>query len=220
MISAFSQIQDFFEKLDTQVEKKVRIFVIGGAALLKRGLKPVTKDIDIVVSTRTEFLEIQNALVWMGFSTKLPSKEYSHFNLSQIFIKDEFRIDIFESKVCSGFSVSSSMIRRSEEVLSLKNITVSLCSNEDILLFKTMTDREGDLNDCISIATTKNPNWSIFLAELKSQIKDSMQDVWITWVGERLDILVERGLDIPIMKDLNKLRYAYFQNFNKRYSNR
>lgn len=73
-----------------------------------------------------------------------------------------------------------------------------------------MTERDGDLDDCISIASTQGINWDVILTELKHQISFSKQDVWITWVGERLDILVERGLDIPIMKEIDILREKYF----------
>ena len=78
-----------------------------------------------------------------------------------------------------------------------------------------MTEREGDLVDCISIATTQNIDWKVILGELKNQIKRSKQDVWITWVGERLDILEERKLDIPIMKEIDRLREDFFNNLEK-----
>jgi hypothetical protein len=78
-----------------------------------------------------------------------------------------------------------------------------------------MTEREGDLTDCISIATTQDPDWNIILEELKHQIKQTKQDVWITWVGERLDILVERGLNIPIMKEVDNLREEYYEKYLK-----
>ena len=80
---------------------------------------------------------------------------------------------------------------------------------------KTMTEREGDITDCISIAATQNPDWNIILEELLSQIKQSKQDIWITWVGERLDLLAERGVDIPIMKQVDKLREKYFKRYEK-----
>ena len=102
------------------------------------------------------------------------------------------------------------MINRAEEIISLERIRLFVCSNEDVFLFKTMTEREGDLEDCISLAK-RGFNWETILKELKSQIKHSRKDVWVTWVGERLDLLEERGLSIPIMKEVNKLREEYFK---------
>jgi hypothetical protein len=78
-----------------------------------------------------------------------------------------------------------------------------------------MTERDGDLTDCESIVSSA-VNWDIVLEEINAQIKDSKQDVWITWIGERLDILEERGVVIPIMKKINVLRDKYFKNLEKR----
>lgn len=109
------------------------------------------------------------------------------------------------------------MMERARKVISLHHLEVCLCSNEDVFLFKTMTDRERDLTDCESIVGAA-VEWDVIIDELKSQIKRSKQDVWITWVGERLDILEEKGMVIPIMKELNALRNKFFDDFEKRYS--
>ncbi len=68
MIERFEQAEELFKELDSAMEGKIMVYTIGDAALLKRGLKPVTKDIDLVVSSRHEFLDLQNALVKIGFT--------------------------------------------------------------------------------------------------------------------------------------------------------
>jgi hypothetical protein len=212
MITAFKEIERFFAELNNSIGEKTDAYIIGGAALLKKGMKPATKDIDIVVATKHEFLEIQNALNKMGFKSKIPGKEYSHMNLSQIFQKGDFRIDLFEKDVCARFSLSKNMMKRAEKVIELSQINVLICSSEDIFLFKTMTEREGDITDCISIASTQNLDWNIILKELKEQIIEHKQDVWITWIGERLDLLIERGIDIPIMDEIDTLRDKFYSD--------
>ena len=216
MINDFKEIEEFFKELDGSLKNSIEIYTIGGTALLHKGMKAATKDIDIIVSTKKEFLELQLALKEIGFEGQLPGKEYSHMNLSQIFQKGDFRIDLFEKEVCGKFSLTEEMKTRSENVIDLNKVKVFLCSNEDIFLFKTMTEREGDITDCISIASTQTPDWNIILKELMNQISKSKQDVWITWVGERFDILEDRKVDIPIMKDINKLREDFFDELEKR----
>ncbi|MFH1916204.1 MAG: hypothetical protein ABIJ21_02985 [Nanoarchaeota archaeon] len=54
-----------------------------------------------------------------------------------------------------------------------------------------------------------------FRLKANSQIRTSGNKVWITWIGERLDILEERGLNIPIMKDIDSLREKFFGDFEK-----
>ena len=217
MITNFTNIEELFKQIDKVLNRKIAICIIGGAVLLYQDLKDATKDIDIVVRTKTEFIYLQKALEHLGFATKIPEKEYIHFNLNQIFIKDNFRIDLFEKEVCGRFSLSETMIERGKIIIDLRHVKLALCTNEDVFLFKTMTEREGDIDDCLQLLK-RGLNWSIIIDELKNQIKQSKQDVWITWVGERLDILESRGLVIPIMNEFNKLREEYFNEYEKKHS--
>ena len=212
MISKFEDLSKLFEEINENIAEKVHYFVIGGATLLYHGLKPQTKDIDIVVNIFTEFKATENVLKKIGFSAKIPSVEYKKVAINQIFVRKDFRIDIFQKTICEGFVLSDSMQKRAHKIIEMKNITVSLCSLEDIFLLKTFTEREGDITDCIALAE-KGIDWNTILEELKKQIVESKQDVWITWVGERLDILEDRGLDIPIMKEVNELIEQYFDDY-------
>jgi len=182
--------------------------------LLQQGLKPATKDIDLVVETKEEFMILKNALNSINFTVKVPNIEYKNMNLNQIFVRDDFRIDLFQKEICGRFSISKEIMKRAITLIDLEKIKLNFCSNEDIFLFKTMTEREGDLEDCISLAK-RGIKWDIILNELKNQIKKSRQDVWITWVGERLDILEEKGINIPVMKEINQLREKYFKEYEK-----
>ena len=184
--------------------------MIGGAALLHRGLKEVTKDIDVVVSPREEFIHLQHVLATNNFITKSPTNVYKNMNLSEIYVRDDYRIDIFAERVCGKFSLSKEMQQRAETIYEYDMLTVHICSNEDILLFKSMTEREGDIDDCIEIAKT-TPDWTIIIDELKAQASSGEQ-VWITWVAERLDLLAEKGVYIPILKELHKLVDDYYDS--------
>ncbi len=215
MITNHELIETFFEEMNAVLEKKINVYIIGGAVLLRRNLKDGTKDIDIVVNSKVEFLEFQRALKIAGFKPQIPGDEYKHMNVSQIFQRGDFRIDVFYKEVCGKFSLTEGMIRRAETTQNLEHVNVMYCSNEDVFLFKTMTERAGDLDDCIQIAL-QGLDWEIILKELQYQIKRSKQDVWITWVGERLDILEDKGLEIPIMNKMNKLRDSYFKGLEKK----
>ncbi|MFP4568252.1 MAG: hypothetical protein ACLFN8_04885 [Candidatus Woesearchaeota archaeon] len=69
------------------------------------------------------------------------------------------------------------------------------------------------MSDCISLAK-RGLDWSVILDELLYQSKAKDKDVWITWVGERLDILVGRGLNILIMSEVDKIRDKFFKRFD------
>jgi hypothetical protein len=105
-------------------------------------------------------------------------------------------------------------MNRAKKVISLNKISVFTCSKEDIFLFKTMTERAGDLEDCKALVTG-GINWETIKQELLNQIKQSDEDIWITWVGERLDLLIDMGINIPVMKEIDLLREKYFLKLEK-----
>ena len=215
MISKFEDITEMLNELEPTLNQKIHLFMIGGGAMLHYKLKSATKDIDLVTENQRDYTEFGQVLRHAGFVPKIPTLEYSRMRLSQILVRGEFRIDLFHRTVCNGFSLSKNMKQRAETVYSKGNIALSLCSKEDIFLFKTLTERDWDLIDCVAL-TERNLNWNTILAELKNQIKDSNKHVWITWVGETLDKIRERGIKIPIIKEIDELRDAYFEENSRK----
>jgi len=217
MISKFEKLDDLFSELDKILNDKIKFYIIGGAVMLYHTLKTATKDMDIIVDSPKEFIATEKALRKINFTTKLPTAEYKKFDLNQIFIRGDFRIDLFQRTVCKGFILSDGMRKRAQKVRELNHLTIYLCSTTDIFMFKTFTEREGDIADCISL-TQSDIDWDAMLDEINKQIGTSGNKVWITWIGERLDILEENGLEIPIMKDIDKLREEYYEDYEKRRS--
>ena len=74
MITNFTQIELLFKEIDTVMHNKIKVYTIGGAVLLEQGLKVTTKDIDIVVATKNEFIELQHSLQKTGFKSQIPGK--------------------------------------------------------------------------------------------------------------------------------------------------
>ncbi len=215
MITVFQQIMDLFVEIEKNLPKKADIFAIGGMMLLYQGLKPATKDVDLVVAAKEQFSLLEKTLKEIGFHGKIPTLPYARFNISQIFIREDFRIDLFHRTVCSEFFLSPGMMQRATKIMDSNKLSLFLCSNEDILLFKSMTEREGDLEDCLSLAK-RGLQWNIILDELHYQMKHTGNQVWVTWVGERLDLLQERGLNIPIMPEIDALRFEYYEELEKK----
>ena len=217
MISEFEQLNELFNELDRTLNVKIHFYIIGGAVLLYHNLKTGTKDVDIVVEEKKDFIAAEKALKKIGFKSKLPDGEYKKLDINQIFVREDFRIDLFQRAVCKGFMLSERMKNRAQKVRELKHLTISLCSTTDIFLFKTLTEREGDLADCIALAQT-GIEWDAMLEEINKQLENSGNAVWITYIGERLDVLLERGLRIPIMEKIDKLREEYFDEYEKRHT--
>jgi hypothetical protein len=214
MITKFSMISDLFEELDRASSTSIHIFLIGGGALMKHDLKPYTKDIDIVVDSMGEFEELSRVLVNAGFETQIPGKEYERLAVSQIFIRGDFRIDLFFKYVCGKFYLSKGMKERSQPEMKLERLTLNVCSLEDILLFKSMTERDGDLEDSWNITARRRLKWTAILDEARLQ-SSGENSVWITWITDRLELLAERGAEIPILDEMRALSDKYINEWER-----
>lgn len=214
MISDFNQIKKLFLEADQQLKSNIDIYIIGGAVLLYHGLKPATKDIDIILPNKESYNNLLKTLCSIGFSEKEPTETYKKMEINIILEKEDFRFDVFLQKVCKKIMLTNEMKNRAQLIFKMKHISIFLCSNEDILIFKSITGRKGDLEDCIALAK-RGINWDIILKEIQSQIQQSGEDVWIAWIGERLDILADEGINIPILNEIDKLRDRYFERMEK-----
>ncbi len=216
MISDFKQIQELFKETDQKLTSNISIYIIGGAVLLYQDLKAATKDIDVILPNKESYSTFLKALTSIGFKRKEPTETYKKMEINVILEKGDFRFDLFLQNVFKKISLTDEMKNRAKNILKIKHLNAFLCSNEDIFIFKSMTERKGDLEDCITLAK-RGINWDIILKEIQSQIKHSGEDIWITWIGERVDILEEKGINIPIMKEINELRDKYFEQLEKNF---
>ena len=215
MITDFSMISDLFKELDRISSKNIRIFLIGGGALMKYRMKPYTKDIDIVVDSMSEFEELSSVLINAGFETQIPGKEYERLAVSQIFIRGDFRIDLFFRYVCGKFYLSEGMKEHSTFEMKLEKLTLNICSLGDILLFKSMTERDGDLEDSWNIVKSDRiTDWDAILDEARLQ-SSGENSVWITWITDRLELLAERGAKIPILDEMSALSDEYINEWER-----
>jgi hypothetical protein len=213
MISEFEQIRSLFTEISRSIEEEVNVYLIGGGALMYHKSKNLTKDVDIIVGSEKEFDSVRRSLEEAGFISVSPDHgTYSRMAMTQIFIRDEFRIDLFCRTVCNKFSLSEDMMKRAEIVGRFGTITLHVCSAEDIFLFKCMTERKGDLDDCVRIIYEHLVDWGIILGEAMEQSRIG-QEVWITWITVRLEELEDIGFRIPIMKEMRTLSDQFYENY-------
>jgi len=213
MISKFESIENLFREIDIKLGNKISIYIIGGAALLFKGLKGSTKDIDIIVKSSEEKEHFENALKNIGFSGNKLTNEYKNLEITYILKREDFRIDLFMKKVCSTLSISKGIEDRAENIFSGKNLNVFVCSNEDILLFKVIARREADIEDCITLAK-QSLDWGIIAKEINMQVEQG-KEIWITYLAEGLEKIEEKGINVPIMKEVMSAYEKYFESLEK-----
>ena len=214
MIQSIKEINSLFEEIDLKLSGKVTVFVIGGGALMFHKLKSLTKDIDLIVNTKKEYEILCLALKKLGFKETTLTKGGHRLDASAVLEKGDARIDLFLEKVCGKMVFSEKMVKRSKQIFNGKKLDLFSSSIEDIFVFKSITDREGDKFDCEEIIKQK-PNWKIILEEIKEQSAKG-EDVWITYINERLIEFEEKGYKIPILKETEELTKKFYEKLEKR----
>lgn len=195
------------EKLVNALTMPVNLYIIGGAAMIRYGLKAATKDIDVLLSTYEETMELIQALKKSGYHQIQASRlapEYQMMFTTQILENaDGFRWDIFHEVVCKKLRLSTGMIERSKTLFKTGQLTVLLISKEDIFLLKTVTERDDDEADLLILARSKL-DWETVLKECMSQSRhDLMCEIDLY---DKLDKLrTSYGLETPIYDNISKV---------------
>jgi hypothetical protein len=183
----------------------MEIFLLGGGAMCFRNQKNATKDLDLVFKNADDFKAFAEAINAIGFSEpKAIESIYKEMKPAGIWEnKDNFRLDLFVKKVCGALELSEKMTARAELLANYGNLAVKIVSNEDVILFKGITERLDDTNDIAAIIRTSDVDWEIILQECIAQSQAR------AWYGSLCNKLVEinekHGITAPIIRKLQKL---------------
>jgi hypothetical protein len=194
------------EKVGDALASPVTLYLIGGAAMIKYGLKAATKDIDVLFSTHEEAEELIQALLNSGYHIIQINRlgtEYQEMLATQILENDDgFRWDIFHEYVCRKLRLSTGMIERSRVLFKTGLLTARIISKEDIFLFKTVTERDDDEADLLLLARSK-VDWELVLRECISQSREYLRCE--VDLSDRLDKLgASYGLETPIYDHISQ----------------
>lgn len=216
MINDIDDIIRLFDEIDKTLDCEVNMYLIGGGAMMFNDDKAFTKDLDIIVENKGEFILLENTFIDLGFNANRPTEECCRLNLSNILVRDDgYRVDLFHDKVCKKLHLSKRMIERSMTRYSGKNLSVHSISPSDILVFKSITDRPGDLSDCITMIDEHRISWNIVLDEIVNQVEEG-EDVWITWFHDRMATLSEKyDTYIPILDRISKMSDAFITKWEQ-----
>jgi len=181
------------EELGEQLETPADVYLLGGGNLILRGLKDSTKDVDLVVEAGQTFVAIAETLQELGYKERGDLEAaYTQLDPSIVLEKEGFpRWDIFVEAVAGQLQLTEAMIERCDQSFEYGNLTVQLLSLTDIFLFKSITEREGDLEDVALIGKQADLDWEEIFEEIKTQEARTGQFFSFA-VLDTLDILDER----------------------------
>ena len=187
-----NEILHLLEKIGAELPVRVSAYMIGGGALSLKDLKESTKDIDLVLLNRKTLHHIKNSFEKIGYKIdKGLFKEQFYKDAVFVFLdKSGSRIDLLIDVVCGMLRLSKNMQKRASKYGSFGNLDLYLVSNEDILLFKAVTDRPQDLIDIRALIDATNLDWDIIINECVAQHREDTK--WIFWFYEQICRLEEQ----------------------------
>ena len=183
--------------ISKKLKRKITAYAIGGTAMMFRGIKDQTLDIDMVFENKEDRESFRPAIQELGYEKTDSIKVYGLIkkNQPEMLKKEDVRFDLFLEDV---IHFSDSMKKRASQTHQFNDIlTLKAADPHDILLMKCATDREKDKIDAKSIIESQEINWNTIIEEAKNQVSLGKITALLE-LGEFLEHLKnEKHLDIP-----------------------
>ncbi len=198
------ELEAAFQKIGATLTTPVEAYLLGGGAMCFRNQKAGTKDLDLIFRNISGFKSFVSAIEKMGFlEAKQIETVYADMMAAGIWKdKADFRMDLFVNTVCRALSLSDNMANRAIHLGDYGKLAVKLVSNEDVILFKGITERPDDTNDIAAILQRADVDWEVVLGECISQSKTAS---WYGLLYNKFAEIEERhGIDIPIAGQILK----------------
>ena len=135
-MSSQEAIETEFQYLDEKVDREITVYLMGGGAMTFRELKNATRDLDLLVTARSDFEMLHDILRDRGYEiVESPVEEYESLGAALMLDKEsECRFDIFDWEVLRELRLSNEMKERASVVFEGTNLRVRALNNEDIFL--------------------------------------------------------------------------------------
>lgn len=201
-----------FNQIGMALSKKLVVYSIGGTAMMLRGLKGETLDIDLVFDKESERGQFIETLADLGFKKdeRRVIETYGLKKNTPAILRLEsgdFIFDLFLNKIISSV-FSDGMKKRATQTHEFgSNLVIKAADPSDILIMKSVTGRAKDNDDIISIINNNTLNWDLILEEAQEQVCLGNETA-IMGLGEKLEKLINQKLisvPIPITDKLWKL---------------
>lgn len=192
--------EDFFTRLGRALDNRVKAYLFGGAAMMLRGYKAATVDIDLAVRSRGDLAYLDKALRLMGYKLVGDPNEGSlEGGVPRVYSDGEYpRVEVFLDKIFGKVTVTESMLRVGE-MREYGNLILVVASDEDSVLLKLLTGRLRDLMDAELIIRGRGRplNWDRIVEEIIEQYGIMRSYIGITFFDGIRDLIEVKGIFIP-----------------------
>jgi hypothetical protein len=130
------------------LNKKVNLIACGGTALTLLGLKPSTKDIDLVVPVEQEYDYLLKVLAQLGYS---PTSGVGWVR------DDKFIFDLFRGKKVHTTELLESPLVAGNNTLikEFSYLYLGVLNDYDLIISKLFRGSEIDFTDCLTLAKAR-----------------------------------------------------------------
>jgi len=146
-----------FLQLLADLNEPMELFAMGGTAMVLKGIKAATKDIDFMTPLPQE--RIRKLFTLAGLKEKQKSTACNIWMLGNI------RIDLFYRGFVMGIPFPTDWKQKSEHVRDLGKLRLYILNWQDILITKIARNEPRDIEDCVAIIRHQN----IDVSELKKR---------------------------------------------------
>jgi len=169
MISIEKQ-QGLLLAISKKLKKPIRVYAVGGTAMMFLGFKDATLDIDLVFENKEDREVFKEAIKSLGYNAMDATIVYGgRPNRPEMFTLGDERFDLFVKEVID-FIFSEEMQKRAKQTHQFEgNLILKVADPNDIILMKCATDRLKDLDDAKSIITNFKVDWDLIFKESQNQ---------------------------------------------------
>ena len=173
-----------FTAIGKRLHKNVRCIAFGGTAMMFYGYKDDTKDIDLLfehLEDRAEFIRVIESMGFQQsslFNIYIPEKLDPHKPL--MYSREGARFDLFVKQIfhtVTSPKMKEDMFAR-HEFKETYALTVAVLRKEFIVMLKSVTERDKDFEDILTIVKKEASfNWQYLIDEVLWQYKNG--DNWV-----------------------------------------
>ncbi|MEK6873274.1 MAG: DUF6036 family nucleotidyltransferase [Nanoarchaeota archaeon] len=192
------QQEEILIALGNILEKKIVVYAIGGTAMMLRGIKDSTLDIDLVFDKKDDRDKFIFALKQLGAKDFDVTIVYGLKNNIPIMLKlGDARFDLFMNKIITS-TFSDKMKERANQNHEFgKNLIIKAANSHDIIIMKCVTSRTKDLEDISVIMQNNDINWDIITDEAQQQVNLGNENAIVS-IGEKLEKLNNKKIiEVP-----------------------
>jgi len=196
---------DLFKDIGQNLPSETEAYLLGDENMRLKGLKPRTKDCDLVVPDERAFTRMVETLKKMGYSSinksRLSADDHRVAASDILEHPTRSRVDMFTRIVARKLALSDKMKKRARmEVHS--NLKLGIMANEDVFLMKGVTLREGDIQDMARLAQSLRFDWQVVWDEMERQEMDRFERFSAVLLTSLDYLYVQTGVRAPFYKKL------------------